>query len=170
MSERPTDTINAVIAEIGLSTPVTNADWGRMFADALMGAGDEDAIRYALSDAGEKYRSQALSRTRKAARKAVDRTMRRNRPDNADELAAIKQLAFEVAFEGVAPRPLIQCDYAFLVEAEAYMERLYQGTQENLHFIRHAIDVTAPHPGRLIEDLIADGLLSANDFGMEEAA
>lgn len=170
MTDRPTDTINAVIDEIGLGTPVTNADWGRMFADALLATGDDDAIRYALSEAGEKYRSQALSRTRKAARKAVDVALKRNRPEGADVLAAHKQLAFEVCFEGVAPRPLVDADYAFLVEAEAYMERMYQGTQENLLFIRHAIFVTAPYPGQRIGDLIDAGLISADDFALERSA
>lgn len=170
MSDKPTDTINDVIAEIGLSTAVTNAEWGRLFADALIQRADDDAILYALSDAGEKYRSQALSRTRKAARTAVDGAIRTGGTGDSAEIAMQRQMAFEVGYEGVAPMPLLKATHEFISAAVAYAERQYQGFQDNLLFLKHAESVTRPFPGQTVESLINAGLLAPDAFAAESQA
>ncbi len=162
---KPTDTISDVIEQVGLSTPVTNAEWGRMFADALLDMGDDEAIRYALADAGEKYRSIHLSRTRSSARNAT-RSIIASGAVSDDTLP--RQLAFEVAFEGVAPRPLALCDHDFLAQAAAYMERQLHGLQQNVNLIRRAARLTKPYRGRTIQSLIRDGLVSIGDIAEEQ--
>lgn len=164
MSESPRKTINAVIFEIGVSTPVTNAEWGRMFADALMDSFDDDAVRYALSDAGEMYRSKALSEARSKARSAVASAVKSNGANGTADIAMHQQLGFEISFEGFAPRPLVDVTHEILIECLAYIERQKQGVLKNEAFVRQAANLTAPFPGELIRDLIASGRLSADDF------
>lgn len=170
MTDVPQRTISAVISELGISTPVTNAEWGRMFADALWNTGDDDAIRHALADAGENYRSKRLSETKARARTAVSQAvMQRGANGSADE-AMHRQLTFEVCFEGFPPTPLVNVTHEILVEAEAYLMRQHQGMEKNLAFIRQAKHVTAPFPGQRIGELIDSGFLTADAFAAEQAA
>lgn len=166
MTHKPTDTINRVIEELGITTPVTNADWGRMFADLLLEQGDDEAVCYALADAGEKYRSGALSKTRKAARTSVNHAIKKRGANGSAERAAHHQLAFEVSFEGVAPRPLSATTHEFLREAVAYAKRQHHGIQENLRFLQHAEHVTEPFPGQTVHELVSAGLLTAESFAI----
>lgn len=161
---KPTDAINDVIYQIGLATPVTNAEWGRLFADALLDTGDQEAIRYALAEAGEKYRSKHLSTTRSLAQRATQSLVSTTTSQND---AIPRQLAFEVAFEGVAPRPLALCDHDFLAQAAAYMERKLHGLQRNVNFVRRAARMTKPYPGRTVQSLIHDGMVSLEEIAEE---
>lgn len=170
MSDSPTTTIHDVIAGIGLSAPVTNAEWGELFADALLETGDMDAIRYALADAGEGYRSKHLSMARSRARSTVSAAIRQRGDNGTADEAMHQQLGFEVCFEGFAPTPLVNVTHEVLIEAERYMMRQYQGLEKNLAFIRHARRVTAPFPGQRIGDLIVSGLLDPDAFVVEPAA
>lgn len=164
------DSINAVIRDIGVSKPVQSADWGWEFAERLMDTGDDEAILYALADAGESYRSNELSRFKKSAREAVDRSIANGGKNGTAETFAHRQLSFPVTFEGVAPRPLIQTDHEFLVAAAEYAKKKVLGAEANLLFIERAVRLTAPFPGRIVGDLINEGLIAADAFAMERAA
>jgi len=167
VTDQPTTTISAVITGIGMQTPVTNAEWGRIFADALLELGDEDAIRHALADAGESYRSRYLSASRSKARSAVSRAIKQQGANGTSDVAMQHQLAFEICFEGFPPQPLIDVTHEILVEAEAFAMRQHLGMERNLAFIRQAVHATAPFPGQCIRFLIESGALSAEDFVVE---
>ena len=151
-----------VLAEIveSVNPMQTNADWGREFAQAVFETGDDDLIIYVLSEAGEKYRSGALSALRAKSRRAAVRIASSDNGEKID--ATLTQMEFPIVVPGWPPVSLADATHRFLVDACAAAERHIAGAVQNLAMMERARDLSEPWPDESIGTLVASGRIAAD--------
>lgn len=169
--ESPSQIVAAVADTIGYDAPLANCEWGREFALALMATGDEDAIAYALADAGESYRSRYLSQTRQRSRKAARQLITRNGDPSIDlDTILVRQLSFQIEVPGIAPIPASAATHQLLKEAHRYHSKNLRGQIENNAFLQRASALTEPFPDETLGRLIASGRINPSSLVVEQIA
>ena len=143
-----------------------NADWGREFGRTVFETDEEDLIVYVLSDAGEQYRSLALSKHRKRSRAAAYRIASSTNGDRLHAMA--QQLEMPIVVPGFPPLPLSHTTHRFLADACEAAERHIKGALQNLKFWQRARDVSEPWPDEEIRSLIKRGAITPEQLAGNE--
>ena len=163
------DLLREIAEEIGFQSWLTNAAWGRRFADLLYATGEEEAIKRVLADGAEGIRSKYLSETRRKARDASAHIVASE--SDADARAWIaQQLSFEVCAPGFPPMPLRDATHQIIAAAYlADLKKLQGHVQNNLQ-LKRAMDLTAAHPDQTVGELMTSGVITAAELAVERAA
>lgn len=179
------DDIRRIAEELGFDGDMTNASWGRVFAERLMNEGSNEAILCALEDFGEVYRSKHYSdqrgRIREATRQVARGTYKGTAtvdpsdgtvkpsplaiPSNGAGAAFVAmQLAYPITLPGEPPRKLAESTFWVLDACGDALEKKMRGLGQNLERVRRWAGLVKPWPDRTVSALLHDGTISANQL------
>jgi hypothetical protein len=162
-----TELIAAIASEVGFKAELTNAEWGREFAELLFATEDEEAIKYVIADGAETYRSRYLTRTRSAARQATQKlTLEEIETDDTEHYVSL-QLAFEIVVPGRPPVAARYATHEFLREAYYHDSRRLKGAIANNRWLYRAMKATEPYPDRMLGELVDAGIIDPAEFTEE---
>lgn len=163
--ERVSATLQRIAEQIGYMAHLTNAEWGRVFAERLVEEDESDAIQYACADAGEGYRALFLSGVRQKAKSASRRLVR---DDLTDEEIA-RQLELQLNFvinppNCGGPLHMLEASNEYIVTDYLAELKRIAGQMHSLMIRKRAIEATMPFPGIPIYELLEQGLITYADL------
>lgn len=135
----------------------------KLCAEKTLKSADDEAMLVMLEEGWDRRLSREQSAAKRAARDAIIKASRQGEDGEASV-----QLSFPIISPERPPSTLAKATNELIRLAIRSERQQLRGREQNIRFMEKWEEKTRPFPGRPVEDLIREGLLSYEDLGVSE--